>query len=176
MASFPSALPIAILLSIRHISLRSCQSSCLAVQQSRFSYRHTSMSSVGSHRSSLLQHATFRAGRLINCEHGTKTAHANVPKREGPINIWQMVVGFAKSTFGNNTTPTTICCGTITKRAAVISVLTFVVVASQKHIHTLHQESSYLCSNILGSLNPLTPEQWLCLSSTLQATKESGLI
>ncbi len=75
MASFLSSLLIAILLSIRHICRRSCQSSWPCRSAVWFSSRHTSMSPVDPIVALPLQHATFRGGRLINCEHRTRTAH-----------------------------------------------------------------------------------------------------
>jgi hypothetical protein len=86
----------------------------LAVQLSGFSCRHTSMSPIGSHRSSFLQDATFGGGRLINCEHRTRTAHDGRSKTGRASTIWRFVVGFAKGTFGDDTTRATICFGTQT--------------------------------------------------------------
>jgi hypothetical protein len=69
----------------------------LAVQLSGFSCRHTSMSPVGSHHSSFLQDATFGGGRLINCEHRTRTVHDGRSKTGRASTIWRFVVGFAKA-------------------------------------------------------------------------------
>jgi hypothetical protein len=69
----------------------------LAVQLSGFSCRHTSMSPVGSHRSSFLQDATFGGGRLINCEHRTRTAHDGRSKTGRASTISRFVVWFAKA-------------------------------------------------------------------------------
>jgi hypothetical protein len=97
MASLRSALPIAILLSIRHISLHSCQSwsvheSSVAVQKAAYLDNHLLCRIVGP----LLQNAASHGAVQSNCEHRTRRAHDRNTKTGIAGHDWRFTIRVCK--------------------------------------------------------------------------------